>query len=128
MHSSSVSVAINKSSIYCNITPIPCGRSYCSKSLASWFPKRAGLYLNPCGNTAHVCCTFLLEVGFSHSNANNSWLSGLKGRQEKASFRSNMVNQVNSVVNLVRRVYGFATTGCKSATIQLIDLKSCTIQ
>ena len=120
MHISFVSVAINKSSTYCRTFPIPCGRSHCSRSLASWFPKRVGLFLNPWGSTVHVNCIFLPDSMFSHSNANNNWLSELKGKQKKASFRSSTVNQANSGTNLINNVYGFATTGCRSPPLLLL--------
>lgn len=67
-------LAISKSSTNCSSTPFPGGCSHCSRSFASWFPRRVGLFLNPWEGTVHVSYVFLPESEFFHSNAKIDWL------------------------------------------------------
>lgn len=119
-------VAIIRSSTYCRRISSPGGAVHPSRSLANWFPKMVGLFSNPCGSTVQVNCDFLPVSGSSHSKANGFWLSGSKGRQQKASFKPKTVNHTYSSSSLVNSVYGLATTGWRSSTILLMALRSCT--
>lgn len=50
------------------------------------------MFLNPCGNTVQVSWDFHPVSGFSHSKAKSFSLSGGRGRQKKASFKSKLLN------------------------------------
>ena len=55
-----------------------------------------------------VLCSLL---GFSHSKVSIFWLASWIERQKKASFKSEMVNQVSLGIKHVNKVEGFLPLG-----------------